>query len=147
MNQRVDNDQETAQLKVPPHSLEAEQSVLGGLMLDNSSWDTVSERLVADDFYRHEHRLTFNAMAELAESAHPLDVVTLSEALERRDQLESVGGLAYLAELARNTPSASNIRAYADIVRERATLRKLIQASRQIADSAYSPEGRLPEAL
>lgn len=147
MNQRVDNDQETAQLKVPPHSLEAEQSVLGGLMLDNSSWDTVSERLVADDFYRHEHRLTFNAMAELAESAHPLDVVTLSEALERRDQLESVGGLAYLAELARNTPSASNIRAYADIVRERATLRKLIQASRQIADSAYSPEGRLPDEL
>ncbi|CAO1667575.1 replicative DNA helicase [Salinicola sp. NYA28a] len=147
MNQRVDNDQETAQLKVPPHSLEAEQSVLGGLMLDNSSWDTVSERLVADDFYRHEHRLTFNAMAELAEGAHPLDVVTLSEALERRDQLESVGGLAYLAELARNTPSASNIRAYADIVRERATLRKLIQASRQIADSAYSPEGRLPDEL
>jgi len=147
MNQRVDNDQETAQLKVPPHSLEAEQSVLGGLMLDNSSWDTVSERLVADDFYRHEHRLAFNAMAELAESSHPLDVVTLSEALERRDQLESVGGLAYLAELARNTPSASNIRAYADIVRERATLRKLIQASRQIADSAYSPEGRLPDDL
>lgn len=147
MNQRVDNDQETAQLKVPPHSLEAEQSVLGGLMLDNSSWDTVSERLVADDFYRHEHRLTFNAMAELAEGAHPLDVVTLSEALERRDQLESVGGLAYLAELARNTPSTSNIRAYADIVRERATLRKLIQASRQIADSAYSPEGRLPDEL
>ncbi|WP_110656369.1 replicative DNA helicase [Salinicola halimionae] len=147
MNQRVDNDRETAQLKMPPHSLEAEQSVLGGLMLDNSSWDTVSERLVADDFYRHEHRLTFNAMAELAESSHPLDVVTLSEALERRDQLESVGGLAYLAELARNTPSASNIRAYADIVRERATLRKLIQASRQIADSAYSPEGRLPDDL
>jgi replicative DNA helicase len=147
MNQRVDNDRETAQLKMPPHSLEAEQSVLGGLMLDNSSWDTVSERLVADDFYRHEHRLTFNAMTELAESSHPLDVVTLSEALERRDQLESVGGLAYLAELARNTPSASNIRAYADIVRERATLRKLIQASRQIADSAYSPEGRLPDEL
>ncbi|WP_110602538.1 replicative DNA helicase [Salinicola lusitanus] len=147
MNQRVDNDHETAQLKMPPHSLEAEQSVLGGLMLDNSSWDTVSERLVADDFYRHEHRLAFNAMAELAESAHPLDVVTLSEALERRDQLESVGGLAYLAELARNTPSASNIRAYADIVRERATLRKLIQASRQIADSAYSPEGRPPDEL
>ncbi|OLO03454.1 MULTISPECIES: replicative DNA helicase [Salinicola] len=147
MNQRVDNDRETAQLKVPPHSLEAEQSVLGGLMLDNSSWDTVSERLVADDFYRHEHRLAFNAMAELAESTHPLDVVTLSEALERRDQLESVGGLAYLAELARNTPSASNIRAYADIVRERATLRKLIQASRQIADSAYSPDGRLPDEL
>ncbi|GHB16694.1 replicative DNA helicase [Salinicola rhizosphaerae] len=147
MNQRVESDQETAQLKMPPHSLEAEQSVLGGLMLDNSSWDTVSERLIGDDFYRHEHRLTFNAMGELAEAAQPLDVVTLSEALERRDQLESVGGLAYLAELARNTPSASNIRAYADIVRERATLRKLIQASRQIADSAYSPEGRPSDEL
>ncbi|WP_106418553.1 replicative DNA helicase [Salinicola tamaricis] len=147
MNERVDNDQETARLKLPPHSLEAEQSVLGGLMLDNSSWDTVSERLVADDFYRQEHRLTYNAMAELAEATQPLDVVTLSEALERRDQLESVGGLAYLAELARNTPSAGNIRAYADIVRERATLRKLIQASRQIADSAYSPDGRASDEL
>ncbi|WFF40530.1 replicative DNA helicase [Salinicola endophyticus] len=147
MNERVDNDQETAKLKLPPHSLEAEQSVLGGLMLDNSSWDTVSERLVADDFYRQEHRLTYNAMAELAEATQPLDVVTLSEALERRDQLESVGGLAYLAELARNTPSAGNIRAYADIVRERATLRKLIQASRQIADSAYSPDGRASDEL
>ncbi|WP_110668692.1 MULTISPECIES: replicative DNA helicase [Salinicola] len=147
MNERVDSDLETSQIKMPPHSLEAEQSVLGGLMLDNSSWDTVSERLVADDFYRHEHRLTFNAMAELAEATQPLDVVTLSESLERRDQLESVGGLAYLAELARNTPSAGNIRAYADIVRERAMLRKLIQASRQIADSAYSPEGRAADEL
>ncbi|MDY7115440.1 replicative DNA helicase [Halomonas sp. SSL-5] len=143
----LEHDQETAALKVPPHSLEAEQSVLGGLMLDNQAWDNVADRLVADDFYRYEHRLIFNVMAALAESARPLDVVTLSEALEGRDQLDTVGGLATLAELARNTPSASNIRAYADIVRERATLRKLIRAASQIADGAFSPQGRPADEL
>ncbi|WP_249975756.1 replicative DNA helicase [Vreelandella olivaria] len=140
-------DQETAALKLPPHSLEAEQSVLGGLMLDNQAWDNVSERLVADDFYRYEHRLVFNVMIHLAESGQPLDVITLSEALEARDQLDTVGGLAFLAELARNTPSASNIRAYADIVRERATLRKLIRAANQIAEGAFSPQGRPADEL
>lgn len=147
MNDPAAIDQETAALKVPPHSVEAEQSVLGGLMLDNQSWDNVADRLVADDFHRYEHRLIFNVMASLAESAQPLDVVTLSEALEGRDQLDTVGGLAYLAELARNTPSASNIRAYADIVRERATLRKLIRAASQIADGAFSPQGRPADEL
>jgi replicative DNA helicase len=147
MNEILEHDQETAALKVPPHSVEAEQSVLGGLMLDNQAWDNVADRLVADDFYRYEHRLIFNVMAGLAESARPLDVVTLSEALEGRDQLDTVGGLAYLAELARNTPSASNIRAYADIVRERATLRKLIRAASQIADGAFSPQGRPADEL
>lgn len=140
-------DREAAALKVPPHSVEAEQSVLGGLMLDNQAWDNIADRLVADDFYRYEHRLVFNAMVALAESSRPLDVVTLSEALEGRDQLDTVGGLAYLAELARNTPSASNIRAYGDIVRERATLRKLIQAANQIADGAFSPNGRPADEL
>ncbi|WP_447529315.1 MULTISPECIES: replicative DNA helicase [unclassified Vreelandella] len=140
-------DQETAALKLPPHSLEAEQSVLGGLMLDNQAWDNVSERLAADDFYRYEHRLVFNVMIHLAEAGQPLDVVTLSEALEARDQLDTVGGLGFLAELARNTPSASNIRAYADIVRERATLRKLIRAANQIADGAFSPQGRPADEL
>ncbi|WP_445004948.1 replicative DNA helicase [Halomonas mongoliensis] len=147
MSEILEQDKETAALKVPPHSLEAEQSVLGGLMLDNQAWDNVADRLVADDFYRYEHRLIFNVMAELAEAARPLDVVTLSEALEGRDQLDTVGGLAYLAELARNTPSASNIRAYADIVRERATLRKLIRAASQIADGAFSPQGRPADEL
>lgn len=142
MSDVVEHDRETAALKVPPHSLEAEQSVLGGLMLDNQAWDDVADRLMADDFYRYEHRLIFNAMIQLAESSNPLDVVTLSEALEGRDQLDSVGGLAYLAELARTTPSASNIRAYADIVRERATLRKLIRAANQVAESAFAPQGR-----
>lgn len=147
MNDTLELDQETAALKVPPHSLEAEQSVLGGLMLDNQAWDNVADRLVADDFHRYEHRLIFNAMSGLAEASKPLDVVTLSEALEGRDQLDTVGGLAYLAELARNTPSASNIRAYADIVRERATLRKLIRAANQIADGAFSPQGRPADEL
>ncbi|WP_459868502.1 replicative DNA helicase [Halomonas shantousis] len=147
MSELAEQDLETASLKVPPHSLEAEQSVLGGLMLDNSAWDTVSERLVADDFYRYEHRLIYNAMVQLADSSHPLDVVTLSEVLENRDHLEHVGGLAYLAELARNTPSAGNIRAYTDIVRERATLRKLIQAANQIAEGAFSPQGRPADEL
>ncbi|MYL22442.1 replicative DNA helicase [Halomonas alkaliantarctica] len=140
-------DQETAALKLPPHSLEAEQSVLGGLMLDNQAWDNISDRLVADDFYRYEHRLVFNVMSHLAEAGQPLDVVTLSEALEGRDQLDTVGGLAFLAELARNTPSASNIRAYADIVRERATLRKLIRAANQIAEGAFAPQGRPADEL
>lgn len=140
-------DQETAALKLPPHSLEAEQSVLGGLMLDNQAWDNISDRLVTDDFYRYEHRLVFNVMNHLAEAGQPLDVVTLSEALEGRDQLDTVGGLAFLAELARNTPSASNIRAYADIVRERATLRKLIRAANQIAEGAFAPQGRPADEL
>ncbi|MGM0544854.1 MAG: replicative DNA helicase [Pseudomonadota bacterium] len=140
-------DKETAALKLPPHSLEAEQSVLGGLMLDNQAWDGISDRLVADDFYRYEHRLVFNVMIHLAESGQPMDVVTLSEALEDRDQLDTVGGLAFLAELARNTPSASNIRAYADIVRERATLRKLIRAANQIAEGAFAPQGRPADEL
>lgn len=143
----IEHDDETAALKVPPHSLEAEQSVLGGVMLDNGAWDQVSERLISDDFYRFEHRLIYNAMRQLAEESRAIDVVTLSEALELRDQLEKVGGLAYLAELARNTPSANNIRAYADIVRERATLRKLIQASSQIADGAFNPQGRPADEL
>ncbi|WP_404375349.1 replicative DNA helicase [Vreelandella aquamarina] len=147
MQDQPSADQETAALKLPPHSLEAEQSVLGGLMLDNQAWDSVSERLVADDFYRYEHRLVFNVMIHLAESGQPLDVVTLSEALEARDQLDTVGGLSFLAELARNTPSASNIRAYADIVRERATLRKLIRAANQIAEGAFSPQGRPADEL
>ncbi|ALM51594.1 replicative DNA helicase [Halomonas huangheensis] len=147
MSEVQEIDREAAALKVPPHSVEAEQSVLGGLMLDNQAWDGVSERLSAGDFYRYEHRLIFNVMVGLAEGSQPLDVITLSEALEARDQLDSVGGLAYLAELARNTPSASNIRAYADIVRERATLRKLIEAASHIADSAFSPSGRPSDEL
>ena len=105
-------------IKMPPHSLEAEQSVLGGLMLDNERWDTVAEKVVAKDFYSRPHRIIFEATAALLEGGQPLDLITLSEHLERSDKLDGVGGFAYLAELAKNTPSAANILAYADIVRE-----------------------------
>ncbi|WP_051080008.1 replicative DNA helicase [Thioalkalivibrio thiocyanodenitrificans] len=132
----------TEALKVPPHSQEAEQAVLGGLLLDNDAWDAVADRLSEVDFYRHDHRLIFRAIAELAERNTPFDVITLSERLEARDDLEAAGGLAYLGMLARDTPSAANIRAYADIVRERSVLRQLISVGTEIADSGFNAEGR-----
>ncbi|HZJ95353.1 MAG TPA: replicative DNA helicase [Thiopseudomonas sp.] len=135
-------DLETAALKVPPHSVEAEQSVLGGLMLDNNAWERILDQVSDGDFYRHDHRLIFRAIARLAERDSPFDVVTLSEQLEQEGQLSQVGGLAYLGELAKNTPSVANIKAYAQIIRERATLRQLISISTEIADSAYSPQGK-----
>lgn len=135
-------DLETAALKVPPHSIEAEQAVLGGLMLDNDTWDRVQEHVSDGDFYRHDHRLIFRAIARLVERNVPFDAVTLSEQLDNQGLLAQVGGLAYLGELAKNIPSVANIRAYAQIVRERATLRELIRVSNDIADSAYTPKGR-----
>lgn len=131
-----------AGLKVPPHSLEAEQSVLGGLMLDNQAWDKVSERVTSKDFYRPEHRVIFESMQRLADQSTPLDVITLSDALEVDEKLDRIGGLAYLTELAKNTPSAANISAYANIVRERAILRQLLGVSADIADNVYNPDGR-----
>jgi len=129
-------------VKVPPHSIEAEQSVLGGLMLDNSAWDQVADRLHADNFYRHEHRLIFIAMAKLVENSKPLDVLTVTEALRELNELDQVGGEVFLFELANNTPSAANIGAYADIVRERFILRGLITAAGNITESAFNPQGR-----
>jgi len=129
-------------LKVPPQSIEAEQSVLGGLLLDNSAFDIVADKLTADDFYRREHRLIFRAVGELCQENSPADVVTVSEWLEKTKELDAAGGLAYLGSLANNTPSTANIAAYAEIVRERAILRQLIQAANDISNSAYSPEGR-----
>ncbi|AOU97316.1 replicative DNA helicase [Acidihalobacter yilgarnensis] len=137
----------TDALRVPPHSIEAEQAVLGGLMLDNSSWDQVADRINEVDFYRFDHRLIFRAAERLASQNQPVDVVTLSEALERTSDLEQAGGLAYLGVLARDTPSAANIRAYADIVRERSILRQLISVGTRVADSAFNPEGRDSRAL
>ncbi|MEC6799131.1 MULTISPECIES: replicative DNA helicase [Photobacterium] len=134
-------------LKMPPHSLEAEQSVLGGLMLDNERWDTVAEKVVAKDFYSRPHRIIFEATAALLEGGQPLDLITLSEHLERSDKLDDVGGFAYLAELAKNTPSAANILAYADIVRERALIRDMIGVANEIADAGYDPQGRTSEDL
>ncbi len=135
-------DLETAALKVPPHSIEAEQAVLGGLMLDNNAWERVSDAVSDGDFYRHDHRLIFRAIFTLAERNSPFDVVTLSEQLDKEGHLSQVGGLGYLGELAKNTPSVANIKAYAQIIRERATLRQLIGISNDIADMAYAPQGK-----
>ncbi len=133
---------EAGALRVPPHSIQGEQSVLGGLMLDNQAWDQVADRISEEDFYRREHRLIFHATAELAEQGKPLDVVTLAEELERHDKLNDAGGLAYLGMLAKDTPSAANIRAYAGIVREYSVMRQLISVGTEIADSAFNPAGR-----
>jgi replicative DNA helicase len=131
-----------AALKVPPHSVEAEQAVLGGLMLDNNVWDTVSERLLDEDFFRHEHQLIFRAMFKQAEANRPLDVVTLVEALDSLGELDAAGGLDYLSDLASNARGSANITAYADIIAERAKLRKLIRVAYEIADSGYNPAGQ-----
>jgi replicative DNA helicase len=129
-------------IRVPPHNIEAEQAVLGGLMLDNRAWDAIADRLVAEDFYRRDHQLIFEAIAERAAMGEPVDAVTLSEWLERKGLTAETGGLPYLAQLVRDTPSAANVRAYADAVRERATLRQLIAVGGQIANDAYDPQGR-----
>src|SRR5699024_2197161 len=128
-------------LRLPPHSIEAEQSILVGLMLNNDTWDTVSESVSEPDFYRQDHRLLFRVMAQRADEEQPRDLVTMSQALENLGQLDNAGGLAYLSELARNTPSAANISAYATIVRERSILRQLIQISQNTADKAFNREG------
>jgi replicative DNA helicase len=135
-------DAQNEKLKIPPHSLEAEQSVLGGLMLDNQAWDKVAERIQEKDFYRVEHRIIFQTIAKLANRGNPFDVITLTEALKSTNELVNVGGDVYLFELTHNTPSAANIAAYADIVRERSVLRQLISAAAEITESAFLPAGR-----
>ncbi|MBU3653836.1 MAG: replicative DNA helicase [Limnohabitans sp.] len=136
------HDQQVAQLRIPPHSLEAESSVLGGLLLDNSAWDRVGDLVTDSDFYRYEHRLVFSAIASLINSSRPADVITVFEHLQSLGKADEVGGLAYLNSLAQYVPSASNIRRYGEIVRERAILRKLVTASDEIATTAFSPKGR-----
>ena len=133
---------DTRQLKVPPHSIEAEQAVLGGLMLDNRAWEQIADRINEHDFYRQDHRHIFLAIANLEANSKPFDVITLSEELGKLDQLNDVGGLPYIGKLAKDTPSAANIRAYADIVHERSVLRQLIEVGTDISGSAYAPEGR-----
>lgn len=144
---RKPTDTQVEAIKTPPHSLEAEQSVLGGLLLDNERWDTVAERVISSDFYSRPHRLIFDAIKTILESGKPLDLITLSEHLELRESLEDIGGFAYLAELAKNTPSAANINAYAEIVSERALVRNLIGVANEIADAGYDPQGRNSEDL
>ncbi len=140
-------DRDVARIKMQPHSIEAEQSVLGGLLLSADGWDAVAETVTADDFYRPDHRLIFRQIARLAEATQPIDVITVADRLTANGELDAAGGLSYLAELASNTPSASNIRAYAEVVNERASLRKLIEAAQTIAESGFSPEGRSSNEL
>ncbi len=134
-------------LKTQPHSIEAEQSVLGGLMLDNDAWFNVAEVISEQDFYRSQHRLIFESMTDLANDNNPMDAVTVSERLQSRGVLDKAGGLAYLGELAEGTPGASNVVAYARIVSEHSTLRQLIGAANRIAESAFAPEGRPSQEL
>jgi replicative DNA helicase len=131
----------TERLRLPPHSVEAEQSLLGGLMLDHRAWDQIADVVAAEDLYRADHRLIFGAVAALVERNQPPDAVTVSEHLQRLGQLEAAGGLPYLARLVEDTPSAANIRAYARIVRDHALLRQLIEIGGDIAASAHSTEG------
>ena len=135
-------DEATVAIKTPPHSIEAEQSVLGGLMLDNQSWDQVVDKITAKDFYHPGHALIFEAITTLSADSKPYDPLTLGEWLENKGELETAGGLVYLTDLVSNVPSIANIRAYADIIYERSMLRQLISASQHIADRAYNPEGR-----
>ena len=134
-------------IKLPPHSVEAEQSVLGGLLLENHAWERIADLITEQDFYRHDHRLIYRHITRLLDASKPADVVTVSESLESSKELTTVGGLAYLGALAQNTPSAANIRRYAEIVRDRAILRGLVEVGTSIADSAYSPMGRSASEL
>jgi replicative DNA helicase len=135
-------DSQLEAIKLPPHSVEAEQSVLGGILLDTSAWDKIADLLGEQDFYRHEHRLIWRHIGRLTEHAKPIDVITVAESLESNAELEKAGGLVYLGTLAQNVPSAANIRRYAEIVRERAIMRKLVEVGSEIATSAYNPGGR-----
>ncbi|MDR0479369.1 MAG: replicative DNA helicase, partial [Burkholderiaceae bacterium] len=136
-----------AQLRVPPHSLEAESSVLGGLLLDNAAWDRVGDLLVDSDFYRHEHRLVYAVIGKLVGENKPADIITVHEELQRAGKAGDVGGMAYLNALAQSVPSAGNIRRYGEIVRERAILRKLVAASDEIATSAFNPQGKAVDKI
>jgi len=137
-----DFDPELTALKLPPHSVEAEQSVLGGLLLENHAWERVADLINEQDFYRADHRSIWQRIVHLIDENKPADVVTVAEALESLNRLDEVGGLAYLAALAQNTPSAANIRRYAEIVRERSVLRKLVEVGGAISTAAFNPNGR-----
>ena len=135
-------DPQLESLRVPPHSIEAEQSVLGGLMLDNAAWDRIADFVSAEDFYRYDHRIIFQHIVKLINESKPADVITVYEAMSTSGKAEEVGGLSYLNALAQNTPSAANIRRYAEIVRDRGILRKLITVSDEISGDAFHPQGK-----
>ena len=136
------NDKNVEKLKVPPHSIEAEQSVLGSMLIDPESWDKVAELVTDNDFYNRSHQIIFRAITRLLNSSQPIDLITVSEELEKHDELEDAGGFAYLGELAKNTPSSANVVSYAQIISERAITRELIGVAHEIAEVVYNPEGR-----
>jgi len=140
MNER--SDPQVDSLRIPPHSIEAEQSVLGGLLLDNSAWDKIDDFVSPEDFYRYDHRLIFQHIARLISGSRPADVITVFESLSSANKADEIGGISYLNALAQNTPSAANIRRYAEIVRDRGILRKLISVSDEISGSAFNPQGK-----
>ena len=144
---RAGGDAQVESLKLPPHSVEAEQSVLGGLLLSNQSWDRIGDTLAEADFYRADHRVLWRTIVKLIEDNRPADVLTVAETLKLAGDLDGVGGMPYLQNLVSATPSAANIRRYAEIVRERSIMRKLAEAGTAIADSAYSPKGREAKQL
>jgi replicative DNA helicase len=141
------HDRQVAQLRVPPHSIEAESSVLGGLLLDNGAWDRVGDLLTDGDFYRYEHKLIYASIGALINATKPADVITVYEHLQNLGKADDTGGLAYLNSLAQYVPSASNIRRYAEIVRERSILRKLVSASDEIATNAFNPQGKAVDKI
>lgn len=136
------SDAQIDEIKLPPHSIEAEQSVLGGLLLESSALDKIADLITGEDFYRKEHRLIYQQIVRLSELAKAIDVITVAEALEIAGKLSEVGGLPYLGGLAQNVPSAANVRRYGEIVRERSIMRKLVEVGSDIAGSAYNPTGR-----
>ena len=143
----INRDELAESLKIPPHSVEAEQAVLGGLMLDNGGWEKIADSVTEIDFYRHDHRLIFAALSRLAEESKPFDVVTLAETLNAQGELDNIGGIAYLGTLATHIPSAANIKTWATIVRERSVLRQLIGVANGIAERAFHPKGQRVDEL
>jgi replicative DNA helicase len=141
------SDAQIDEIKLPPHSIEAEQSVLGGLLLESSALDKIADLINDSDFYRKEHRLIYQQIVRLSELAKPIDVITVAEALEIAGKLNDVGGLTYLGGLAQNVPSAANVRRYGEIVRERSIMRKLVEVGSDISSSAYNPTGRDAQQL
>jgi replicative DNA helicase len=142
----MDEDQISA-LKVPPHSIEAEQSILGGLLIDNKAIDRIAGQVSASDFYRNDHRIIFTHISKLIDNNDPADIVTVAESLEQNAELTKVGGVAYLGLVAENTPTASNISGYAKIVRERSIMRNLVEVGSDIVESAFSPQGKDAQQL
>ena len=140
-------DRQIAQLRVPPHSIEAESSVLGGLLLDNGAWDRVGDLLEEGNFYRYEHKLIYTAISTLVNASKPADVITVYEHLQNLGKSDDAGGLVYLNSLAQYVPSASNIRRYAEIVRERSILRKLVSAADEISTNAFNPQGKAVDKI